>query len=597
MQSARSASSNSLNAWIRALAKTGALAKSPSVTFPALIDDLADEFGESPALLSASGSLTYRALAERSNQYARWALANDLRPGEVVGLLMPNCPEYVAIWLGITHVGGVVALINTNLTGDALAHSIEIVAAKHVIVDAALACAAENVLTRDPLGVRCWVHGAGRSPGFPRIDLELNQYSGGRLDRAEQRPRSVTDRALHIYTSGTTGLPKAANISHFRILEWSFWFAGMMDTSKADRMYNCLPMYHGTGGVVAIGAILVNGGSVMIRPTFSASRFWDDVVTNDCTLFQYIGELCRYLVNSPSHPRETEHHIRLCCGNGLQPDIWEAFQRRFRIPQILEFYASTEGNVSLYNCEGKPGAIGRVPPFLSHRFPVALIRCGDSGEPVRDSTGFCIRCAPDEVGEAIGEIVRRDGPHVSQFEGYTDAEASDTKILRDVFSNGDVWYRTGDLMRKDTAGFFYFVDRVGDTFRWKGENVSAAQVAQAICACPGVRQAVVYGVAVPGTDGRAGMAAMVVDAHFSLMEFRQHLAASLPGYARPVFVRIGKALQMTGTFKPTKEQLIREGYDPGQTDDAIYFDDRTGGEFVRLDADLYAAILNAEVRL
>jgi fatty-acyl-CoA synthase len=506
---------------------------------------------------------------------------------------MPNRPEYVACWLGITHVRGVVALINTNLTGDALAHSIGIVAPKHVIVDASLA----HVVTQLPPGVLCWVHGDRSDCGFCRIDLAIAQYSGATLDTAEQRPPSINDRALHIYTSGTTGLPKAANISHFRLLEWSYWFAGMMDTKPTDRIYNCLPLYHSTGGVVAVGALLVNGGSVVIRPSFSASRFWDDVIASECTLFQYIGELCRYLVNTPANPRETGHHLRLCCGNGLQPDIWETFQSRFNIPRILEFYASTEGNVSLYNCEGKAGAIGRVPPFLSHSFPVALIRSDEGGEPQRDTDGFCVRCEVDEAGEAIGKIAGGDASHISQFEGYTDAGASDTKLLRNVFATNDVWYRTGDLMRKDAAGFFYFVDRVGDTFRWKGENVSTAQVAQTMCAAPGVRQAVVYGVAVPGTDGKAGMATMVVDPAFELAAFRQHLAATLPGYASPVFVRIGESLEMTGTFKPTKGQLVRDGFDPGRTEDVIYFDDRSRGQFVPVDAELYAAIVAAKVRL
>ncbi len=545
-------------------------------------------------MLSYACYLTYRSLAERSNQYARWALANDLQPGEVVCLLMPNRPEYIACWLGITHVRGVVALINTNLTGDALAHSIGIVAPRHVIVDASLA----HVVTQVPPGVQCWVHG-GRPDfsGFSRIDLAIDQYSGAALGDDEQRPQSTSERALHIYTSGTTGLPKAANISHFRLLEWSYWFAGMMDTKPADRMYNCLPLYHSTGGVVAIGSLLVNGGSVVIRPSFSASRFWDDVVTSECTLFQYIGELCRYLVNTASQPHETAHQLRLCCGNGLQPDIWETFQHRFKSPRILEFYASTEGNVSLYNCEGKAGAIGRVPPFLSHSFPVALIRGDEAGEPQRDADGFCIRCDVDEAGEAIGKIAGGDAPHISQFEGYTDAGASDTKVLRNVFAADDVWYRTGDLMRKDAAGFFYFVDRVGDTFRWKGENVSTAQVAQTICASPGVRQAVVYGVSVPGTDGKAGMATMVVDPGFDLAAFRQYLAARLPFYASPVFLRIGETLEMTGTFKPTKGQLVRDGFDPGRTGDVIYFDDRSSGAFVPLDAELHAAILSAKVRL
>ena len=518
-------------------------------------------------------------------EYARWALANGVQPGDVVCLLMPNRPEYVGCWLGITHVRGVVALINTNLTGDALAHSIGIVAPKHVIVDASLA----HEVTQLPPGVRRWVHD-------DRPDW-IERLSTAPLDAAERRPQSINERALHIYTSGTTGLPKAAIISHFRLLEWSYWFAGMMDTQPADRMYNCLPLYHSTGGVVAVGALLVNGGSVVIRPSFSASRFWDDVIASECTLFQYIGELCRYLVNTPSQPRETAHQLRLCCGNGLQPDIWESFQDRFKIPRILEFYASTEGNVSLYNCEGQAGAIGRVPPFLSHSFPVALVRSDDTGEPARDAQGFCIRCEADETGEAIGKIAGGNTPHISQFEGYTDAGASDSKVLRNVFAAGDVWYRTGDLMRKDAAGFFYFVDRAGDTFRWKGENVSTAQVAQTICACPAVQQAVVYGVAVPGTDGKAGMATIVAEPGFDLAALRQHLAATLPSYARPVFVRVGESLETTGTFKPTKGQLARDGFDPCRTKDVIYFDDRASGAYVRVDDELFTAIGNAKVRL
>ena len=249
----------------------------------------------------------------------------------------------------------------------------------------------------------------------------------------------------------------------------------------SDRMYCCLPMYHSIGGVVAIGAALVAGASVFIRERFSASRFWDDVADRDCTLFQYIGELCRYLVAAPPHPREQAHRLRLACGNGLRRDVWEAFQSRFGIPQILEFYAATEGSFSLYNAEGKPGAIGRIPSYLAHRFPVALVKFDvDTGAPARGPDGFCVRCAPDEPGEAIGKIAAG----VGRFEGYTDAEASAKKVLRNVFAEGDAWYRTGDLMRRDRAGFFYFVDRVGDTFRWKGENVSTGEVEEVIAACP-----------------------------------------------------------------------------------------------------------------
>ena len=272
---------------------------------------------------------------------------------------------------------------------------------------------------------------------------------------------------------------------------------------------------------------------------------------------------------------------------GCGADVWDEFQRRFRIPQILEFYAATEGNFSLYNCEGKPGAIGRIPSFLAHRLPVALVKFDiETGEPMRNEEGFCIRCSANEVGEAIGKIVDGASPG-GRFEGYTDKEASDRKILRNVFVNGDAWFRTGDLMRKDESGYFYFVDRIGDTFRWKGENVSTTEVADLISAYPGVVEAVVYGVAVPGTEGRAGMAAVVVREDFDLVAFRQHLAERLPEYARPLFLRIRREIEMTATFKPKKQDLSREGYDPNATADVIYFNDRVRQAFVKLDAVLY----------
>jgi fatty-acyl-CoA synthase len=406
------------------------------------------------------------------------------------------------------------------------------------------------------------------------------------------------DRALYIYTSVTTGLPKAANVNHFRLMQWSHWFAGMMDTRQNDRLYNCLPMYHSVGGVVAIGALLVNGGSVVIRERFSASRFWDDVVEWNCTLFQYIGELCRYLVNSSPHPREAEHQLRLACGNGLRPDVWEEFKRRFRIPRILEFYAATEGNFSLYNCEERPGAIGRIPSFLSHRFPMALVKFDlETGEPIRNDEGFCIRSATNEIGEAIGKIIDDGSSPASRFEGYADKAASDKKVLRNVFTNGDAWFRTGDLMRRDEKGFFYFVDRAGDTFRWKGENVSTTELAAMICACTGVIEAVAYGVTIPGTEGRAGMVAAVVSQDFDLIAFHKHLVERLPEYARPLFLRIGRKIEVTATFKSKKHDLSREAYDPGVIADAIYFNDPARQVFVKLDTRLYEKIRTGKIRL
>jgi fatty-acyl-CoA synthase len=393
-------------------------------------------------------------------------------------------------------------------------------------------------------------------------------------------------------------LPKAAKVNHYRLLIWSLWFAGMMDSRPGDRMYNCLPMYHSVGGVVATGAVLVNGGSVVIRDKFSASRFWDDVVRWDCTLFQYIGELCRYLLRAPPNPGEHAHRLRLACGNGLRGDIWAQFKERFRIPRILEFYAATEGNVTLFNYEGKPGAIGRIPSFLAHRSPTALVRYdGERGEIVRDERGRCIRCGAHEVGEAIGKILDGPGSLAGRFEGYSDARASEQKILRDVFGPGDAWFRTGDLMRKDEAGYFYFVDRIGDTFRWKGENVSTSEVAETISRFPGVVEASVYGVAIPGSDGRAGMAAIVSDGALDLAALRAHLVKELPPYARPLFLRLRREIELTATFKHKKTDLVRDSYDPAATTDPIYFHDAERGVFVALDVALCDDIRSGQLRV
>ena len=584
-----------LRDWVRALEATAPIAGNPQRILPRVIEELAETRGDAPALLSAHERLTYRALNERANRYARWALAQNLGKGETVCLVMPNRPEYMAIWLGITKVGAVVALINTNLRGTALAHCLAIVKPQHIIVASEHCDEVRTALAPMAAQPKIWSHG---SDDFARIDRAIEKLSGRPLTEAERRGVTTADRALYIYTSGTTGLPKAANVSHHRLMQWSFWFAGLINTGPDDRMYDCLPLYHSVGGVVATGAMLVRGGAVVIREKFSTREFWDDVVNWDCTLFQYIGELCRYLVNAPEQPREKQHRLRLCCGNGLRADVWQKFQNRFAIPKILEFYAATEGNVSLYNVEGKVGAIGRVPAFLAHRFPLALVKSdAATRQPIRDESGLCVRCATDEAGEAIGRIHDGAAHATAAFEGYTDAEASQKKILRDVFEHGDAWYRTGDLMRADASGYFYFVDRIGDTFRWKGENVATSEVAMAITAFPGMTEATVYGVPVPGTEGAAGMAALVVDGALDLPEFRKYLARVLPAYARPLFLRIQDRIAVTATFKHQKTELEREGFDPTASDSAVYFDDPSRQAYVRLDRALFDRIQAGLVRL
>jgi fatty-acyl-CoA synthase len=581
-------------AWARALALTAPIARNPELTLPILIGQLAGTHGDKAALLGEDEAFSYSELADRANRYARWTLSQGIAPGQVVCLVMHNCPEYLAAWLGITRTGAVAALVNTNLVGDSLAHAIRVVSPKCVLVSTELAPALASIA---PMIVpsTCWVRG-GAAFGMPSIDTELDSVSAEPLTAAECALPTTQDRALYIYTSGTTGLPKAAKVSHHRLLQWSYWFAGMLNTTESDRMYNCLPMYHSVGGVVAIGAVLVHGGSVVLRKKFSSRAFWDDIVRTDCTLFQYIGELCRFLLNSPTHPREREHSIRIACGNGLRPDIWEAFQTRFEIPRILEFYAATEANFSLYNCEGKPGAIGRIPPFLVHRFPVALVRFDvQTGEPIRNAAGLCQRCEPGEVGEALGRIVE-EGSAEGRFDGYTDPAASERKILRNVFMKGDAWFRSGDLMRRDAAGFLYFVDRIGDTFRWKGENVATGEVTEAVCTWPQVREATVYGVEIPGHDGRAGMVALVADGEFDIAGLRSHLANRLPEYARPVFVRVMREMEATGTFKPMKQELVAAAFNPSVTTDVMYVNDRESDSYRRLDPTMFDRIQAGQFR-
>ncbi len=564
------------------------------LTLPVLIDGLADRFGTAAALTSSTEHFSYDGLAARSHQYARWGIARGFGPGDVVALLMGNCAEYVAVWLGLTRLGVTVALINTQLTGDALVHSISIAAPRALIVGADVVPAVAAVCMRLP-GIAIAVRGAVAY--FESLDAALASLSGAPLPASECERPKIDATALYIYTSGTTGLPKAAKVTHYRLLRWSQWFAGLMDAGPSDRLYNCLPLYHSVGGVVAIGAMLVAGGAVVIRPRFSVSDFWRDVTEERCTVFQYIGELCRYLVNAPEHPQERAHSLRLACGNGLRPEVWERFRERFAIPHILEYYASTEGNFSLYNCEEQPGAIGRIPSFLSHRLQVELLRFDwDAGEPTRGEDGLCRRCAVDEVGEAVG-LIPGDGARAGRFEGYTDGRANDGKLLRNVFEAGDVWYRTGDLMRRDAAGFYYFVDRVGDTYRWKGENVSTAEVLSTLSTLPGILEGVVFGVAVPGFDGRAGMAALVVDERFDLKAFRDAVENRLPLYARPVFLRLLPALEATGTFKPRKLDLLREGFDPRVIADALYVRDAGTGGYEKLDAARYGSIVTGGARL
>jgi fatty-acyl-CoA synthase len=579
---------NPARAWLRALESTAEANRDPHRILPRAVADWARSYADAPALVSDRECFSFRDLEKRMNQYSRWALAEGIQKGESVALMMGNRPEYFAIWLGLIQVGAIVALVGSDLRAPGVAHALKASGARRIIASAECAdvCRSAAVVLGETAEI--WIHG-NEQHETQSIELGAATESGDALIGDELRPVTLNDRALRIFTSGTTGLPKAAEVSHRRLVTWIHWFAGLAGLMPTDRLYNCLPMHHSVGGVVAVGAPLVFGGSVVIAERFSARGFWDDVARWECTAFQYIGELCRYLLAAPVHRAETSHRVRIAIGNGLSPEAWRPFRDRFAPLRILEFYASTEGNVWLYNLEGKVGSIGRVPPYVAVRDPIALARLEHASQmPARGPDGFCIRCADGEVGEALGRIGKEPG---ARFEGYSEEVETERKTLRDVFAQGDAWMRTGDLMRRDADGFYTFVDRIGDTFRWKGENVSTSEIEVVLRACPGVEEAVVYGVVVPGADGRAGMALLKIDRQFDLDALPGRLEI-LPKYARPLFLRLAVEIETTETFKAKRRTYVDQGFDPDRIQDPLYVFDGPRRAFVALDAERYALIQN-----
>ena len=587
-----------LTGFLRTLRRTTPIAKTPNRTIRDLSEELAAKYADRVALISERETFTYRDWNGRANMYAGWARSIGLKKGEVVALMMPNRPEYLSIWLGIAKAGGVTALINTNLFSQSLAHCINVVNARAVIVAVELMPLFETAKPFLQSGLQILAH--GDTDAYPRIDKMLAQFSELNQPLAERVPLNINDKCVYIYTSGTTGLPKAANINHYRLQLAMHGYSAVTGATESDRMYDCLPLYHTVGGITAPGSVLTVGGSCVIREKFSAREFWSDVVRYDCTMFCYIGELCRYLINTPPGNYDTNHRIRLCYGNGLRPDVWIPFRDRFKLPHILEFYAATEGNVTLFNFDSKPGSVGRVPKWVEKKIVAKIVKFDvEKEDVVRNVDGFCIECAVDEVGEIIGEITNDPEKPVGRFEGYAEAGATSKKIINNVFKSGDSWFRSGDLMRKDALGYYYFIDRIGDTFRWKGENVATNEVSEALTGFGSFLETNIYGVPVPGFEGRAGMAALVMEdpAKLDLAAFRTYLAQHLPEYARPVFLRFQHHLDITGTFKQKKVDLVAEGFNPDIVKDALYFNDMPRGQFVRIDTVLYQKIISGEVRL
>jgi fatty-acyl-CoA synthase len=584
---------------LRTLNRVKPIKSQPHVTISERMEGVCARFADRPALLYEGEVIRFRDFDERVNRYARWARAQGVVKGDTVALLMPNCPDYLAIWLGVARAGGATALLNTGQAGHALAYSVSIVEPKLVIVAASLLGTYREALLQIEKPPLLFVHGQADDPA-PRVDEAMKGHSAAPLLPAERVRLSLDDRCVYVYTSGTTGLPKAANINHYRVNAMALGFSAVMNVRPSDRLYNCLPMYHSNGGILSTFGVLIQGGSVVIRDKLSVREFWSDIVQYRCTLFFYIGEVCRYLLSAPPSPYDQNHSVRLICGNGLRPDIWKAFSQRFGIRHIREFYGATEGNIALFNFDSKPGAIGRIPKWAEKRFVVNVVRYDVENEkPMRDERGHCIPCAPDEIGEIIGEIIDDPMAPANRFEGYADRSSNESKVLRSVFREGDAWFRSGDLVTRDADGYFYFVDRVGDTFRWKGENISTNEVAEAINSVSGVVASAVYGIGIKGHDGKAGMAALLLSDHepFDLDTLARHLTHHLPPHARPVFLRLQRAMDMTGTFKIRKVDLMREGLSPSRPEEPIYWFHQEQARYLPWDEATRLAVDEGRIRL
>ena len=565
-------------------AKLAKLSAATLAHVPGQTYTLADRFEERAQavpdrvfLVYGERTLSYAEFNALANRVAHVGRAVGLSRGDCVALMMENRPEFIACWAGLAKLGVTTALVNPNVRGRALAHALQTTGARRIVAGGE--CVA-NLASLDADQASTWtVHvwpdpEAPDAPALPgALDLagDLAGADDANPDPAWRDGLVAGADLFYIFTSGTTGLPKAARLSHMRYLGVGDGMSAVAGYGPDDVIYCVLPLYHGAGGMVVVSCALSQGARVLLRRRFSASAFWDDVRRHGVTGCQYIGEICRYLLNQPPRPDDRDHSLRVLMGAGLGPDIWEEFQKRFGIERILEGWSSTEANTSLLNVDNRVGSCGRVA--FKELTNGRLVRFDvESEEHARDADGRMIECAPGEVGEFIGMIPDLPDSGAGRFEGYSSAEETEKKILRNVFSEGDAWYRSGDLLRHDEDGYFFFIDRIGDSYRWKSENVSTQEVAEAISGFPGLEIANVYGVAVPGHEGRAGMASLILrdrDA-FDGAAFFAHVEERLPRYAAPVFLRLPREPDLTTTFKLRKVDLKRDGYDPARVADPLY---------------------------
>ncbi|XP_034536904.1 very long-chain acyl-CoA synthetase-like [Notolabrus celidotus] len=553
---------------------------------------------DKPFIVFGDESFTYASTDKRSNKIAHALQAQPgYKAGDTVALFMGNEPAFVFTWLALAKLGSPVALLNHNIRTKSLLHCFNCCKAKLLIAASELKGAVEDVLPslmeQDVTVLLMNKH--CDTPGILSFSDKVDEASEDSLPRSLRSHLTFKSPAVLIYTSGTTGLPKAAVVNQNRLLT-AMAVLSSNGVSASDVIYVNLPLYHTAGFIIGFIGAIETGSTIILKKKFSTSQFWDDCRKYSVTVIQYIGEVMRYLCNSPKRDNERDHKVRLAIGNGVRAEVWREFLNRFGNIEVREFYAATEGNVGFVNYAGKIGAIGRVNFLHRKLFPFTLIKYDtERDEPTRDENGLCVEAPKGETGLLVSKIT-----DIAPFVGYAqNEEQTEKKRLRNVLKKGDLYFNSGDLMRIDNGNFIYFQDRVGDTFRWKGENVATTEVSDILTISNCFKEANVYGVQVQGHEGRIGMAAVTLKegVQFDGSEVYNHVASYLPSYARPRFIRIQSAVELTGTFKQMKVKLVEQGFDPGCIQDPLYILNDSEKSYVPLTAQVYSSIISGNMKL
>ncbi len=576
-----------------------ALNEKTKLSFGSVLEKQVRKRPNNKLIIFEDRELTYKQFNELANQYAHLFVARGFKKGDTVALIMGNKPEYLIIHAGLAKIGVVSALINNNLRGKTLEHSINIADAKAIIVGYEQAeeyhKISKNLHLKEPGTV--FVEKEGKTMETPQGMEDLAPLLANEsMENPIVNPAiTPADTLGYIYTSGTTGLPKATRIKQQKWLQLGYAIGGYgLNAIVEDTQYLCLPLYHTSGINTSWASIVMTGGSVALKRKFSASGFWDDIRKYNATLFVYIGELCRYLNNQPISPKDGDNPLKYLIGNGLRGEYWEEFQNRFNISRIIEVYGTTEGVGGLVNSKGVIGMVGRLTLFGILKMGEIAAFNPETEEFIRDSNGFAKKVNVGESGMFLAKINK-----MNPFPGYKNNEkATNSKIVENVFKQGDKYFNSGDLMRLHKKSYASFVDRLGDTFKWKGEVVATNEISDIINKFGQIEDANVYGVLVNNTEGRAGMVALALLPGESInwKKFAAYIAEKIPVYARPYFVRIRKQSDVTTSFKQIKTRLKKEGFDPAIISDDLYFLDPVKKEYVSLSPKLFENIQNGEIR-